>query len=176
MDYTPTSSSATGILFYEAAEGGEANNNAISQTNGAVFFDSTNKGEANGNVISDSINYGPLGVYQSNSVTFKKNMITGSSDVEGAGEPTAGALAQPAIYICGSKNVVEDNTINDALVGVQIDTTSMDGCSSSVSNTVSGNTYLNVGINSEKETSASVKFINSKARHAASWGKPVPSK
>ena len=176
VDYTPNSSSATGILFYQAAEGGQANNNAISQTNGAVYYYQTNKGEANGNVISDTINYGPLGAYQATAVTFKSNSITGSSNVEGAGEPLAGDLAQPAIYVCGSKNVVEDNTINDALIGVQIDETSMDSCSGSSGNKVSGNKYLSVGINSQTETSASVAFINGKARHMAGFGKPVPSR
>lgn len=176
VDYTPSSSSATGILFYQAGEGGQANNNAISQTNGAVYYYQTNKGEANGNVISDTINYGPLGAYQATAVTFKSNSITGSSNVEGAGEPLAGDLAQPAIYVCGSKNVVEDNTINDALIGVQIDETSMDSCSGSSGNKVSGNKYLSVGINSQTETSASVVFINGKARHMAGFGKPVPSR
>jgi hypothetical protein len=71
---------------------------------------------------------------------------------------------------------VEDNTINDALIGVQIDETSMDSCSGSSGNKVSGNKYLSVGINSQTETSASVVFINGKARHMAGFGKPVPSR
>jgi hypothetical protein len=171
-----TCSSATGILFYQAGNNSHANGNTISETNGGIYFYQTSHGTANSNNISKSINYGPLAAYQASSTTFKWNTLTGSSDVFGLGQPAAGDPAQPAIYICGSKSTVEGNTINDALIGVQDDRTSIDECTSGGSNTISGNIYENVGLNTQVATDATPAFVNARMQHAASFGKPSPSK
>jgi hypothetical protein len=166
VDYTLSSSSATGILFYQGGPNSQASNNTISETNGAVYFYQTNHGTANGNNISKSINWGALGSYQSSYTTFKSNVITGTS-VE--------VPNQPAIYICGSKSTVTGNTINDALIGVQDDRTTADACNGSANNVISPNVYQNVGLNSQLWLD-SPKAANARSIHSASYGKPSPSK
>ena len=172
VDYTPTSSSATGILFFEAAQGSQANGNTISETNGAVYFYQSAKSEANDNMISGTTNYSAMSAFQSNDTTFKGNFITGTVDV------LTNYPAQPAIYICSSGDSATDNTITDALVGVQVDTTSIDGCSSSYSNTVAGNIYISVGINSQIATDSSAPAVTTTrmGAHEVGYNRVSPSK
>jgi hypothetical protein len=143
-DYIPTAYSASGILFYSAAADVEANDNIINDTNGAVYFYLSNNGTAKGNNISKTFNYDAVVAYQSDFDVIENNVISR------AGLEVAN---QEGIYICGSHNKIENNTINEAPIGIQIDETSADGCSGASGNYTHGNVYYNVGINLQTLTS-----------------------
>jgi hypothetical protein len=55
-DYKHASSAATSILFYQSSDGGQANDNTVSETNNAIYFYFSNKGTANGNSVSKVAN------------------------------------------------------------------------------------------------------------------------
>ena len=167
VDYTPTSSSATGILFYAADDYGQANGNTISDTNGGVYFYNTNHGKANGNNISKTFNFNGLGANGSY-ITFENNVVT-RSGLE---------TDSPAIYLCGSKNVVAGNLINDAPSGVQDDRTSADGCNGASGNSIFSNTYFNVGVDVYESTNAAAVDLTGEAirMRAQSLPRPAPSK
>jgi len=168
-DYTPTSSSASGILFYEAAANGEANDNTISDTNNGVYFYLSNNGTANGNNISKIFNFNALDAVNSNNVEFEKNIISRA----GLETDTAG------IYICASSKVkTESNSITDAPIGVEDDRTSADSSTGSSGNTTTLNLYREVGIDSETVTDATPKAmiagVNRASQSAEHRGLPKP--
>jgi hypothetical protein len=138
VDYTPSSSAGTGILFYFAADDGEANDNVVNDSNNGVLFWGSNHNQAEGNNISKTFNYDAVVAFQSDFDVIENNIISR------AGLEVSG---QEGIYICGSKNKIENNTINEAPIGIQIDETGADGCSGASGNTTHGNTYYSVGIN-----------------------------
>lgn len=140
-DYTPSSSAATSILFYDAAPYGQANNNFISESNNGIYFYDTNNGTANGNNISKMYNYSALEV-TGNYAVFEHNVVTRSGLEED----------QPGIYLCGSKNVVEWNQVQDAPIGVQDDRTTADQCNGATGNIVSFDNFYNVGMDIETLT------------------------
>jgi hypothetical protein len=131
-------------LFYSAAAGGEANDNIINDTNGAVYFYLSNNGTANGNNVSKTVNYQALVAQNSSHVVFENNVVT-RSGLE---------LNTSAIWLCTSNDdKVENNTINEAPVGIQIDETSADGCSGSTGDYSHGNVYYSVGVDLQTLTS-----------------------
>ncbi|MGA2536820.1 MAG: right-handed parallel beta-helix repeat-containing protein [Terracidiphilus sp.] len=166
VNYTPTSSNATAILFYQGANGSVASDNTISDTNIGIEFYEVNKGTANGNNISKAFNYNALAAF-GNDTVFEKNVIA-----------HAGIEAdQAAVYLCGSNNKVENNTISEALIGVQDDRTSEDGCSGASGNTKSANVYTNVGSDSETltdEATPALHSFNRNNRNAATRPLPKP--
>lgn len=135
VDYTPSSTAATGILFYQASDDGEANDNVISESNNGVYFYLSNHNQAERNNISKMFNWVAVVALQSDSNVIEHNIIS-RAGLE---------IDEPAIYICGSKNLIEDNTINEAPIGVQIDNTGSN-CTGGTGNTINGNVYYSVGV------------------------------
>jgi parallel beta-helix repeat protein len=166
VDYTPTSSNGTGILFYQAAANSEANDNTISDANVGIEFYEANNGTANGNNISKAFNWNAL-VAVANHTEFEHNVIADAGLQQ----------AQPAVYLCGSNNKVENNTISEAIIGVQDDRTSADDCSGSTGNTKSANVYTNVGTDSETltdEPTPAAHSLNHNNRNSAPRPLPKP--
>jgi hypothetical protein len=138
VDYTPSSSAGTGILFYLAADDGQANDNVVNDTNNGVYFQGSNHNQAEGNNISKTFNYDAVVAYQSDFDLIENNIISR------AGLEVSN---QEGIYICGSNNKILNNTINEAPIGIQIDETGADGCSGASGNYSHGNVYYSVGVN-----------------------------
>jgi parallel beta-helix repeat protein len=138
VDYTPSSTAATGILFYLAADDGQVNNNVVSDSNNGVYFQGSNHNQADGNNISKTFNYDAVVVFQSDFDVIENNIISRA----GLEVPN-----QEGIYVCGSNNKIENNTINEAPIGIQIDETGADGCSGASGNYTHGNVYYSVGVN-----------------------------
>ena len=150
VNYTPTSSSATAILFYGVADKSTANDNIVTDTNGLYF--QGNYIQAEGNHVTKTFNWNAIGV------------VGDFANVEGSTITRAGLeLDQAAIWLCGSKNKVTWSSINEAPIGVQDDHTSADGCSGASGNTISNGKYYNVGINTEVSTDAPQANANANA-------------
>jgi hypothetical protein len=145
VDYTSSASAGTGILFYLAADDGQANDNVVNESNNGVYFQGSNRNQAGGNSISKTFNYDAVVVYQSDFDVIENNIISRA----GLEVPD-----QEGIYVCGSKNTIVNNTINEAPIGIQIDETSGDGCSGARGNITFGNRFYSVGINLQTLTNS----------------------
>jgi parallel beta-helix repeat protein len=166
-DYRGEYYGGSGILMYSAAANTEANDNVVSDTNLGIYFYLSNDGTANGNNVSKSVTFDALVAQNSNHVVFEKNVIAQA----GLGDD------QPAVYLCGSDNKVEDNTISEAPIGVQDDRTSADDCSGAGGNTTKDNVYTNVGTDTQiltNEATAATRSLNS--RVSGTRPKVSPSK
>jgi parallel beta-helix repeat protein len=138
-DYEGPIYGASGILIFNAANGTEANDNVVSDTNLGIYFYQSNHGTANGNNVSKTVSYNALTAFQSSQDVFEHNVVTRAGLEQD----------QAAVYLCGSNNTVSNNTINEAPVGIQDDRTSVDGCTGAAGNLKKADVYTNVGTDLE---------------------------
>jgi hypothetical protein len=120
-----TAYGATNILIF--TNGVKAENNTSTDSNGD-FYIQGNFATLTYNSMSKSINFDHVDLIGSHNVV-EHNVMTHAD--------------QYGVYICGSKNSIHDNTINEAAYGIFEDKTSS-GCTASASNSATDNTLLNV--------------------------------